>query len=151
MERVRKHVVRLTAEQRGHVESVVRNGQATAKMINHARVLLLCDQDHPEGRWRDAQVAAMLGLHLNTIKRIRKLFITAGLDPALRREPRADPPVAPKLDGAAEAHLVALCCSPPPPGRVRWTLRLLAEELPRRGVVSSVCRETVRRALKKTR
>ena len=55
-----------------------------------------------------------------------------------------------KLDGAAEARLVALACSAPPAGRARWTLRLLADRLVELDVVESVCPETVRQTLKKT-
>jgi hypothetical protein len=59
--------------------------------------------------------------------------------------------VPPKVDGRAEAHLVALLCGPPPEGRARWTLKLLADELKARKLVTAVSIETVRRALKKTR
>jgi hypothetical protein len=54
------------------------------------------------------------------------------------------------IDGRAEAQLVAICCSPAPAGRARWTLRLLADEMVARKVVVAVCKETVRKALKKT-
>ena len=73
-----------------------------------------------------------------------------GEEPALNRKPRPEPPVPAKIDGRAEAYLVATCCSPAPAGRARWTLTLLAGELKRRGLVTSVSIETVRRALKKT-
>ena len=62
----------------------------------------------------------------------------------------APPPRLPtKLDGANEAHLIALVCTTPPEGRDRWTLRLLAERfVTLEG--ASVSYETVRRTLKKT-
>jgi transposase len=144
----RKYVVRLTAEQRQRLDDWARNGQAPAKKILHARILLMSDQDHPQGRWHDEQIAAALAVHVNTVARIRKRFTAQGEQPALDRRPRAAPPVPPKLDGRAEAHLLALCCSDPPAGRDRWTLRLLAAELGRR-VEVTVCAETVRQALKK--
>lgn len=145
----RKYVVDLSSETRSRLEQVARNGTAPAKKILHARVLLMSDQHHPAGRYTDEQIAAALGVHLNTVGRIRKKYVLQGEGPALDRKPRATPPVPPKLDGRAEAHLVAICCSPPPAGRARWTLSLLANELAGRKVVTSVCRETVRLTLKK--
>src|SRR5262249_29616468 len=82
-------------------------------------------------------------------KRTRWRFVRQGEAPALDRTPRQAPPVPPKIDGHVEAHLVAIHCGPPPEGRARWTLKLLADELKGRGLVTVVCIETVRRALKK--
>ncbi len=69
---------------------------------------------------------------------------------ALERRPRPLPPVPKKLDGEKEAHLVQVACSVPPEGRIRWTVKILAEDLVRLEVVESICEETVRQALKKT-
>ena len=55
-----------------------------------------------------------------------------------------------KLDGAQEAHLIALTCSAPPEGRARWTLQLLADRLVALEVVDTIGRECVRTTLKKT-
>jgi len=75
--------------------------------------------------------------------------VETGLVAALAR--KAPDRVYPRvLDGMAEAHLVAVACSDPPPGRERWTLRLLAAELVRLEVVETVSYETVRRTLEQT-
>ncbi len=145
---VSKHSVRLSSEQRQCLFDLVHNGSAPAKKLARARVLLLSDRDHPDGQRTDEYIAKALHLHLNTVKRIRKRFVLEGEQPALNRKLRPAPP--PKIDGRIEAHLVATCCSPPPEGRERWTLTLLVNELERKGLVT-VCRETVRRALKKIR
>lgn len=145
----RKYVVRLAAQERQRLESITRNGSGPAKKIQHARVLLMSDQDHPAGRYHDQQIAAILGLHINTVARIRTRFVLQGEGPALDRKVRANPPVPPKLDGRAEAILVAICCSPPPQGRVRWTLSLLQQEMVRRRIVVSIGCETIRKTLKK--
>ena len=151
MDGTRKQAVRLTADQRERLEAITRNGSGnTAKRIMHARVLLMSDRDHPRGRYTDAQIGRHLGVHEKTVARIRRTFVHRGEAVALDRKARQSPPVPPKIDGAAEAHLVAICCSPPPDGRARWTLSLLAGELVGRGVVAGVCKETVRGALKKT-
>lgn len=145
-----KYVVDLTPEARGRLESIARNGSSPAKKILHARVLLMSDCRHASGRYHDGEIARALGVHANTVARVRKRFALSGEGPALDRKPRATPPTPPRLDGRAEAALVAICCSPPPGGRARWTLSLLAGEMAGRKVVTSVCRETVRKALKKT-
>lgn len=145
-----KYHVRLAPAQRERLIALTRNGTAPAKTIIRARVLLLADEGHPDGRRPDSYITDVLGIHRRTAVRIRQRFVQRGERQALDRKPREQPPTPPKLDSAAEAHLVALMCSEPPAGRARWTLSLLAHELTRLAVVTSVCRETVRRALKKT-
>ena len=149
MGRKPKFEVRLTEEQRARLEDIARNGKAKAKRILHARILLMADEDHPQGRWHDFEIAKALGTHRNTVQRVRKRFVLEGEAPALSRRPRERPPVEPTLDGQKEALLVAICCSAPPAGQARWTLSLLVGELTRRKVVTRICRETVRQTLKK--
>ena|SRR5437667_9017456 len=146
-----QYPVTLTPDQRDRFEALTRAGSAPVSQARHARVLLLSDGDRPGGRRTRDQIADALGMHVNTVDRLRKRFVTEGEEPALHRQARAEPPTPPKIDGRAEAHLVAICCSKAPEGRSRWTLELLAGELTRRGLVTSVSIETVRQALKKTR
>jgi transposase len=140
----------LSAEARQQLESITRNGCSSAKKILHARILLMADQDHPSGRYRDVQIAQALGVHKNTVATVRRIFVQSGEQTALQRKPRLTPPVPPKLDGDAEAALVAICCSAPPEGRTHWTMQLLADELVSRKIVVSISDETVRQRLKKT-
>ena len=146
----RKVEVRLTDDQRLRLRDLTRNGTAPAKKIRHARILLLSDLNHLDGRRTDEYIAEVLGIHLNTVKRTRWTFVRQGEAPSLDRKRRETPPVPPKVDGQVEAQLMAICCSAAPGGRTRWTLKLLAAELVRRRVVTSIAAETVRRALKKT-
>jgi transposase len=141
--------VALTPEQRTRLDDITRNGCAPAKKSRHAHVLLLSDVGRPGGRLTRDQIARQLDMHVNTVDRIRKRFVTEGEAPALDRKPRLTPPVPPKSGGHVEAHLVAICCGKAPEGHTRWTLQLLADELRRLGLVTQVCAETVRRALKK--
>lgn len=145
-----QYPVSLTAEQRERFEEITRNGHASAKKIRHARVLLLSDRNRPAGSLTRTAIAEVLEMHVNSVDRIRKLFVVEGEQPALERKPRAEPPIQPILDGHAEAQLVAICCSAAPAGRTRWTMQLLADELMKRRVVMQISAETVRRALKKT-
>lgn len=144
-----KYAVVLSAKTRQRLESITHNGHAPAKKILHARVLLMSDSNHAAGRYHDQQIAAILGIHVNTVARIRTRFVFQGEGPALDRKERATPPIPPKLDGRAEAMLVAICCSAAPEGQRRWTLRLLQKEMVGRRIVTSICRETIRKTLKK--
>jgi transposase len=139
----------LTAQQRERLTDMTRNGHAPVKKVRHAQVLLLSDVERAGGRLTRGQIADQLDMHVNTVDRIRKRFVTEGEAPALNRKPRETPAIPPKIDGRVEAHLVAICCSKAPEGRTYWTLEMLADELKRRKLVTSVCVETVRRSLKK--
>jgi transposase len=142
--------VRLTCEGRAALEVITRNGRNSAKKIRRAQVLLWSDVDREGGRLSSREIAERLGLHDNSVDRIRKQFVQEGEAAALERKVRESPPVSPKIDGHVEAQLIAICCGPAPEGRVRWTLTLLASELKRKGLVTGVCAETVRKTLKKT-
>ena len=150
MDTPRKYLVRLTADQRDRLTDLTRTGSAPAHKLVHARALLLADTAHPDGQRPDTYIAAALGIHVHSVAKVRKRFALEGEAPALDRKPRDTPPTPAKIDGRTEAHLVALCCSKAPEGHARWTLTLLADELKRRQLVTSVSIETVRQALKKT-
>jgi hypothetical protein len=142
--------VRLDDGQRARLTALTRNGRAAAAKIRHAQVLLWSDEGRGGGRLTAREIGSRLGMHVNTVDRVRKKFALGGEGPALDRRAPEAPARPPKIDGRAEAHLIAIYCGPPPAGRVKWTLRLLAGEMTRRGLVTSVCAETVRRTLKKT-
>jgi hypothetical protein len=148
--RSRKAQVLLTDEQQAQLEEIAASGDTRSKRFVHARALLLVDEAHAQGRYTDQKTGAALGVAAKTVARIRAAFLRGGVTVAVERKPRLTPPTGPVIDGKAEATLVALCCSPAPGGRARWTLQLLADELVARKVVVSVCRETVRKTLKKT-
>ena len=145
-----RYPVRLTDDQRERLERLTRAGKAPVGKVRHARVLLLSDRDRPAGPLTRDAIADALGMHVNTVDRLRKRFALEGEEPALNRKAPAAPPNPPKLDGRGEAPWVAVCCGRPLGCRDRWTLSLLAGELRRRGLVTSISLETVRKALKKT-
>jgi homeodomain-containing protein len=144
-----KHVVTLTAAERADLTKLVRTGRAAARTIQHAQVLLKTDVGPHGPRWTDAAICTAFGLGLTAIARIRRRFVEEGLEAALHRRPARVPRLR-KLDGRAEAHLLALACRTPPDGRDRWTLALLTEHFVALGVGPAVSDETVRRLLKQT-
>ena len=141
--------VELTDQQRAALRGLIGTGVAPARLLTRARILLKADHGEGGPGWSDAAVAGALDVHPSTVVRVRRQFVTEGLEATLARK-RPDRVYERALDGRQEAHLVALACSTPPAGQARWTLRLLAGELVRLEVVEEVSHETVRQALKKT-
>jgi transposase len=144
----KKYVVRLTNQERGKLETLVRRGRAPARKLLYARILFKADADGPD-RWTDERIAEALEVSTATVARERRRFCEDGLEVALMPK-KPGRPRRRVLDGRAEAHLIALSCSDPPEGRERWSLRLLADQMVELGHVDTVSHETIRRTLKKT-
>ena len=145
-----KYKVTLAADERCELEQLVRKGKAAARKLAHARILLLADEGDDRGDRPDEQIAEALQVSLCTVSRVRKRFVTEGLEQAVSPRPQPRRPDKIKLDKKLERQLVKLACSDPPEGRGSWTLQLLADRLVVLGQLESVSRETVRKALKKT-
>lgn len=144
-----KHTVRLSDAERRTVRRLLGAGTAPARTLSHARILLKADAAPGGPGWTDLQIREACDVGLATIARVRRAFVTGGLDAALQRKPTTRQ-YRRALDGRQDAHLVALSCSTPPPGQARWSLRLLTTRfIELDGTV--VSDETVRRVLKKTR
>lgn len=146
MARKQTYQVKLSQSERDHLKNLVSSGESKARKLTQARILLKADEG-----WTDDQIAEALDVGQATVGRIRTLYATEGLDRAINRKPPTRD-YERKIDGKAEAHLVALICGEPPEGRARWTLRLLAERFVtlEQVEVESVSHETVRQTLKKT-
>ena len=142
--------VHLSAEQRAELQVVCGRHSIAAAKARRARVLLMSDEDHSDGRRRDWEIAEAVGISERQVSRIRQQFVREGAVRTIHRKLRVDAGIPKKLDGKVEAQLVMLCCSDAPAGRDHWTLQLLCDELVRLQVVESVCCETVRKRLKKT-
>lgn len=141
----RKHLVRLGEPQRPQLRALVRTGRAAAQTLTHARILLKVDAGQT-----DEQIAVAVEVSPRTVWRVRRRWAEQGLHAALHRRPQPARPQKRRLDGAGEAHLIALACSPPPAGRAAWTLQLLADRLVELHCAERLSDETVRRVLKKT-
>src|SRR3982751_2317448 len=146
---MKKYIVRLTPEEQTQLSQMIRSGKAAARTLLHARILLKADTDAATPVWSDEAISEALEVHATTVARVRQRFVKDGLEVALRPKPTRRQ-YARKLDGVAEAYLIALACSPAPAGQARWSLRLLADRLVELDHVGSVSYETIRRTLKKT-
>ena len=149
MEGRTKFIVRLTATERARVEELVNRGKVGAEKRKRAHILLKADSGPDGPAWSDAQIAAALDVGVTTVHRTRQAYVEQSLEAALERK-RPSGRQYRKLDGAQEAKLVTIACSPPPEGQARWTIKLLADKLVELDIVDSIGEETVRRTLKKT-
>ena len=144
----KKYIVTLLPEERQQLQEMISRGRAAARKLMHARILLKADASEGNPAWEDQAIAESLEVGRATVERVRRQFVEAGLTAALeRRKPRREYPR--RLDGAGEAHLLALACSQAPEGYTRWTLRLLAERMVALEYVDHLSYETVRDVLKK--
>ena len=118
--------------------------------MKHAQVLLKVERGPQGPGWSTAQIVEALDVSRSTVERIGRLSREQGLDAALFRRPQPLRPQKRKLEGEAEAHLVALLYKGKPEEAERWSLRLVREKLIELEIVESICCETIRQVLKKT-
>ncbi len=144
-----KYVVRLGVEEREQLQAMIDKGRGSKSVRKRARILLKADEAEQGPGWTDERVAEFAEVGHSTVHRIRQRFVEEGFDAAVFRKSSTNRRYR-KLDGAAEARLVAEACSPPPKGRLRWTLTLLSDRLVELEIVESIGTTTVHRSLKNT-
>jgi transposase len=148
---VKKYVVLLSGEERERLEALLRKGKSPARRQLKARILLKADVSESGEGWSDSRIIKALETSASMIYRVRKQLVEEGFEAVLSRKQRTTPPVPKIFDGEKEAKLIALACSKPPKGRVRWTLRLLENKVVELGIVDRASDSTIGRTLKKTR
>jgi hypothetical protein len=145
-----KYIVCLTDTERYQLKQIVSSGQASARKIRRAQILLKSDCSEQGPNWSYQQICDAFGVCQMTVTETRKAFVTGGLEKTLNR--KTPERVYPRrLDGDGEAYLVALACGEPPDGYERWSLRLLKKRFIQMGYVENISYETVRTTLKKTK
>lgn len=144
-----RYKVCLSQEERTALLGIVSKGTASARAIMRANVLLAADVNSPKGKKSEAKIAELFNVHPQTVHTIRKEYSEKGLKIALSRKRRETPPVEPKITGDVEAKIIALSCSAPPPGRAKWSLRLLADKAVEMEYIDSISYVAVGNLLKK--
>ena len=147
---MKKYIIKLSQEERDTLKKIITSGRGPARMFARARILLKADQGEHGPNWSDEKISDALDVTVQTIERIRKQFVEEGFDAVLSRRQYTQKVSRKKIDGNVEAHLIALSCSEPPKGYVRWTLRLLADKIVELGYVETISHEAIRQTLKKT-
>src|ERR1700750_2032782 len=147
---VKRYVVRLSADEREQLDTLIRKGKSPAQRLLKARILLKADVSEAGEGWSDSRIIKALETSVSMVYRVRKQLVEEGFEAVLSRKQRATPAVPPIFDGEKEAKLIALACSKPPKGRTRWTLRLLENKVVELGIVDRASDSTIGRTLKKT-
>jgi transposase len=147
---VKRYTVRLSPEERGGLEAMIRKGKSAATRLLKARILLKADISEAGEGWSDSRIVEALETSVSMVYRVRKQWVEEGLEAVLSRKPPARPSVPRIFDGEKEARLIALACSKPPEGHARWSLRLLESKVVEFGIVEAASDSTIQRVLKKT-
>ena len=146
---VKKYVVKLSDDERIRLNDLIGKGKSPAKRLLKARILLKADASEAGSGWSDSRIIEALETCTSTVYRVRRQLVEEGFEAVLGRKQRATPAVQRIFDGEKEAKLIALACSQPPRGRVRWTLRLLEEKVVELNIVDRASDNTIGRTLKK--
>jgi hypothetical protein len=147
---VKKYIVTLSADEREQLNTLIQKGTSPARQVLKARILLKADASEAGEAWSDGRIAEALDTSIDTIARTRQKLVEEGLDAALTRKHSPNSARQRIFDGAGEAKLIALACSPPPKGRKRWTLTLLETAVVQLNIVDRASDNTIGRTLKKT-
>jgi transposase len=141
--------VKLTKSEVEELQSIINKGSHTSQTFRTAYILLNCDEGEYSEKVTNEQMSKVLKVGMRTIDRVKKRFIEEGLEACLERKPTSRV-YEKKIDGDIEAKIVTLCCSEPPKGFNRWSLRLLADKMVELNYVESISYVAVRNVLKKT-
>jgi transposase len=144
-----KYVIDLSDEDRKKLQEIVAKGKSSAKTILRANILLASDQNNKK-HMSIAEIATVYHTTPTTVQNVRTSYVNNGLEATITRKKRETPPVAPKVTGEVEAHIIALACGDPPEGYSKWTLRLLADRCIELNYADTLSYVTVYRVLKKT-
>ena len=144
-----RYTIKLTKSEVEELMSIINKGSHTSQTFRTAYILLNCDEGKYSQKVTNEQISKVLKVGMRTIDRVKKKFIEEGFEAALERRPTTRI-YERKTDGDIEAKLVTLCCSEPPKGFAKWSLRLLADKMVELNYVESISHVTVRNVLKKT-
>jgi len=140
--------INLTDEEQKQLLKITKTGKTTAKEILHANILLSTADNRPT-KLTVKETAQKNNTSTVTVQKIRQTYATQGINAALKRKQRQNPPTPPKITGEIQAHIVALACSQPPNGHAKWTLRLLADKAVELEHIDQISHVSIRTVLKK--
>jgi hypothetical protein len=144
----KKYPIELTEAERYQLKELLASGTTNARKLRRAQILLKSDSS-PDGlNWSYQAICEAFDVSQPTICEVRRAYVKGGLEMAIHRK-KPDRVYAHRLDGEAEAHLIALVCGEPPEGYDRWSLRLLKDRMIKLAHVEDVSHETIRTVLKK--
>jgi transposase len=143
------YTIKLTKSEVEELNVIINKGSHTSQTFRAAYILLNCDEGKYSDKVTNEQISKVLKVGMRTIDRVKKKFIEEGLEGVLERRPTSRV-YEKKADGDLEAKLVTLCCSDPPKGFAKWSLRLLADKMVELKYIDKISHVTVGNVLKKT-
>lgn len=144
-----RYTIKLSKTEVEELKSIINKGSHTSQTFRAAYILLNCDEGKYSEKVTNEQISKVLKIGMRTIDRVKKKFVEEGMEATLERKPTSRI-YDKKVDGDVEAKLITLCCSDPPKGRAKWSLRLLADKMVELKYVDSISHVAVREVLKKT-
>lgn len=144
-----RYTIKLTKTEVDELRSIIDKGSHTSQTFRTAYILLNCDEGKYSEKVTNEQISKVLKIGMRTIDRVKKKFLEGSFESVLERRPSSRIYDS-KIDGDIEAKLVTLCCSEPPEGFAKWSLRLLADKMVELNYIESISHVTVRSVLKKT-
>jgi predicted XRE-type DNA-binding protein len=134
---------------RSELEKFSKTGEHRVKLVNRAKIILELDEADGREPLTQTQIAEKIGVARQTVNDAKQAFTAAEtISDFLRRKKRETPPVAPKITGEVEAHIIALACGLVPEGYAKWTVRLLADKCVELNYIDSISCKSVQRVLK---
>jgi hypothetical protein len=145
------YTIKLNQFEVEELTKVINKGSHTSQAFRAAYILLNCDKGEfsEDKEIKNAEICKILKIGERTIDRTKKKFIEEGFESVLERRPSIQN-YTKKVDGDIEAKLVSLCCSEPPEGFAKWSLRLLADKMVELNYIDYISHVSVREVLKKT-
>ncbi len=144
-----RYTIKLTKDEVDELMAIIDKGSHTSQTFRTAYILLNCDEGGFSDKVTNEQISKVLKVGMRTIDRVKKKFMEDGIEAVLERRPTTRV-YEKKADGDVEAKLVTLCCSEPPKGFAKWSLRMLADKMVELDYVESISHVTVGNILKKT-
>jgi len=145
------YTIKLNQSEVTELTKVINKGSHTSQAFRSAYILLNCDKGEfsENTKITNAEICKILKVGERTIDRIKKKFIEEGFESVLERRPSMQN-YTKKVDGDIEAKLVTLCCSKPPEGFAKWSLRMLADKMVELKYIDYISHVSVHETLKKT-
>lgn len=145
-----KHGVGLTQGEREELLARVNRGSGRAAETRRANLLLAVDQGgFADLRMTDKEAAMAYRSTARTVYNLKRRLVEEGFDGVLARKARRGPGNV-KIDGEAEARIVAPACTDPPEGHARRAPRPVAERSVELGYVESISHVAVGNMPRKT-
>jgi predicted XRE-type DNA-binding protein len=146
-----KHIkIELSTEERGELRKFTKTGKRSIRLVNRAKIILELDEADGRKPLTQSEISEKIGVSRQVVNDAKKaFFVTDSISKFLQRKKRETPPIAPKITGEVEAHIIALACSPVPEGYAKWSVRLLADKCVELNYIDSISFKSVQRLLKK--